>query len=434
MASGTENNKKRAQIASRHISNFEDSIVYITFSQLNSIETQISLQQSQQHFTALTYMASTSLGGSLPEDGEEILLQLQDQLQDLVRTHCNLYLNEIHLLKVRVKELEEEKGALVAKLHKWKKGLGEWVERTLRRYGGKINPSDLPDLNEGSPQSSSSQYQNSSHSAIPESLPDSGSLTRKPPSSQESAETMIGSTGIHHDYDVGLAGLSYEENLGDMRVNCGNRNMGRGTRGRGDGKVAGEVERRAADNAVCEEVGVGVGALGVVSARRVPPANPYTTSSRPPSNFNSNPYAKTGGTKFKEVVRGKEARRRMHGQNCEECRIFFEAVAKDSNGVFDADVMVQSCSRHKTSWKNATQTPPDFWEMDFIDERENEEKEGNRFRKAGEGVVLETPVKQHPFSKRKSRDSSSEKKRKQRKTHRVESKRMQFTADSQEEH
>ncbi|GMI32787.1 hypothetical protein TrRE_jg9225 [Triparma retinervis] len=405
-------------------------------------------------------MDSTSVGGSRDAEGEEILCH---QLQILVRSYCERHLNEIDMLRSRVKELEDEKGALVAKLHKWKKGLGVWVERTLHKYGGKINPADLPDLNEGSQESNSSQSQKSSHSTVPESLPGSDSCTRKPLSSQESEETMIGSAGIRHDYDVGLGGLSYEENLDDVDVGGGKKNMDKRIRGQGDGEAGGgsgggpgRGSDRGLGAVLCREVGAGAGTISKAptttttftttsttastttpttpsSARRALPANPYATSSRPPSNFSSNPYANSGGTKFKEVVRGKEARKRMHGQICEECRLFFEAVAKDSNGVFDAESMVQSCSRHKTNWKNATQTPPDFWEMDFIDERENEENEGNRFTTGLGGVVLETPVKQ-PIFKRKSRGSSSEKKkRKHRKTPKAESKRMKFTADSQED-
>ena len=63
--------------------------------------------------------------------------------------------------------------------------------------------------------------------------------------------------------------------------------------------------------------------------------------------------------------------------------------------------MINSCSRHKTKWSNPTQTPPDFWEMSFVDERKNEG-----------GVVLETPVKPKS-SKRKggSGGSSGEKER-----------------------
>lgn len=61
----------------------------------------------------------------------------------------------------------------------------------------------------------------------------------------------------------------------------------------------------------------------------------------------------------------------MQGYDCEECKKFFSAICDSSNGAFDKKEMLKQCSRHKSNWV-PTQTPPDFWEMGFMDE----EKEG----------------------------------------------------------
>ncbi|GMH83145.1 hypothetical protein TL16_g09498 [Triparma laevis f. inornata] len=96
-----------------------------------------------------------------------------------------------------------------------------------------------------------------------------------------------------------------------------------------------------------------------------------TTAAPQATAPNPNPYGNNGNTKYKQVIRGKDQRRAMQGYDCEECKNFFSAICDSSNGAFDKKEMLKQCSRHKSNWV-PTQTPPDFWEMGFMDE----EKEG----------------------------------------------------------
>ncbi len=72
--------------------------------------------------------------------------------------------------------------------------------------------------------------------------------------------------------------------------------------------------------------------------------------------------------KYQEVVRGKKAREALNGYFCEQCNEFADAVCDHPGGdVFDRK-MFTTCSRHRARY-SPPQTPVDFWELDFIDER-----------------------------------------------------------------
>jgi len=82
------------------------------------------------------------------------------------------------------------------------------------------------------------------------------------------------------------------------------------------------------------------------------------------------PYPQNPYTKYKEVVRGKEARAAMPAYACDECKRFFDSVcADDPNGVFDKEFMIKNACRHRAKWKPEA-TPPEFWNLSFPDERD----------------------------------------------------------------
>lgn len=73
-----------------------------------------------------------------------------------------------------------------------------------------------------------------------------------------------------------------------------------------------------------------------------------------------------------EVVRGKEARAQLNGYACPECEPFFDALG-ELDGV-DREALIQQCSRHRHKHK-PYETPDGYWELSFLDEREQEEEE-----------------------------------------------------------
>eukprot|EP00956_Cyclotella_meneghiniana_P034475 scaffold105349_cov72-Cyclotella_meneghiniana.AAC.1 len=92
-----------------------------------------------------------------------------------------------------------------------------------------------------------------------------------------------------------------------------------------------------------------------------------------------NPYAKVPSQeryerdhqydfKYREVVRGREARAALPAHECEACRKFNDAVyAQTGADMPEREEMVKACSRHRARFAPEL-TPADFWETDFIDE------------------------------------------------------------------
>jgi len=70
------------------------------------------------------------------------------------------------------------------------------------------------------------------------------------------------------------------------------------------------------------------------------------------------PYA------YQEVVRNKAQRQCLPGHDCPECRKFYEVTADEQ----DEDP-IQTMGRHRARYAPSN-TPADFWELDFPDERE----------------------------------------------------------------
>jgi len=75
--------------------------------------------------------------------------------------------------------------------------------------------------------------------------------------------------------------------------------------------------------------------------------------------------------KYQEVVRGKDKRRAMPGHECEQCKEFYDTVCNAEGGkVFDRNKMICDHSRHRSN-HSPEQTPKDFWELSFVDEKRN---------------------------------------------------------------
>lgn len=75
--------------------------------------------------------------------------------------------------------------------------------------------------------------------------------------------------------------------------------------------------------------------------------------------------------KYVEVIRKKADRELLPGYECEQCRMFYDAINEGSNVPFDRKKFINDCSRHKHLFEPPS-TPPDFWEVSFP---ENETQE-----------------------------------------------------------
>ena len=102
------------------------------------------------------------------------------------------------------------------------------------------------------------------------------------------------------------------------------------------------------------------------------PKNPYLNPSRIPVRVCPPDTTTTTGSsaadlnvRYHEVVRNKDERACMDGYDCPECANFINAVCDPNH--FDKAAFMKVCSRHK-SRHAPTQTPDNFWEMDFVDE------------------------------------------------------------------
>ena len=72
---------------------------------------------------------------------------------------------------------------------------------------------------------------------------------------------------------------------------------------------------------------------------------------------------------YLEVVRNKQERDRLNRYECVECGKFIDAICdQDSQGLYDRHALLCH-SRHRSRF-TPPQTPEDFWELSFIDERD----------------------------------------------------------------
>lgn len=116
------------------------------------------------------------------------------------------------------------------------------------------------------------------------------------------------------------------------------------------------------------------------------PSNPTTINAA----FAIDPHANDGlDFEFSDVVRGKEKRKRMHGEDCECCKDYYEGVgplpprlqpplwkspSRKSSGSGQGQGQVltprrerkKGISRHRNAWARA-KTPPEYWNIGFPD-------------------------------------------------------------------
>ena len=71
--------------------------------------------------------------------------------------------------------------------------------------------------------------------------------------------------------------------------------------------------------------------------------------------------------KYQEVVRCKSERQGLPCRDCPECRAFYEVLRRSGDNLVNSQNTIQF-SRHRARF-TPPETPADFWELDFIDER-----------------------------------------------------------------
>lgn len=87
------------------------------------------------------------------------------------------------------------------------------------------------------------------------------------------------------------------------------------------------------------------------------------------SNDSANNYA------YEEVVRGRAAREALNGYECKECAAFFDEAVLHGDGAnyYNRDELLR-CSRHRAR-QTPPQTPEDFWDLSFRDEKLERQKQ-----------------------------------------------------------
>lgn len=124
----------------------------------------------------------------------------------------------------------------------------------------------------------------------------------------------------------------------------------------------------------------GSGTTTWTKSRRQSRSNPIATTSTTTSrsdalweeDSNSQPnYA------YKETVRCKTVRQGLPCHDCNDCRLFYDALRKSGHEFSQSEPPNQYLqhSRHRARF-TPPETPVDFWEIDFIDEKLKAEKEG----------------------------------------------------------
>jgi hypothetical protein len=112
--------------------------------------------------------------------------------------------------------------------------------------------------------------------------------------------------------------------------------------------------------------------VGKYPAQSAPDSVPY---SRIPMNRRgkrgkvSSDDSEEPGYKYKEVVRDRDKRRAMKGFECDQCREFYEALAKGGKD-FNREEMVCKHSRHRSNHAPDL-TPDGFWDLSFADSQKS---------------------------------------------------------------
>lgn len=86
--------------------------------------------------------------------------------------------------------------------------------------------------------------------------------------------------------------------------------------------------------------------------------------------------------KYQEVVRCKSKRQGLPCHDCADCKAFYDCMRRNGH-FFSQDIGLMEHGRHRAQFA-PTETPADFWEVDFLDEKRGAEK------LAGSGVRRNT--------------------------------------------
>jgi DNA repair protein endonuclease SAE2/CtIP C-terminus len=105
----------------------------------------------------------------------------------------------------------------------------------------------------------------------------------------------------------------------------------------------------------------------------VEPNAPSHSRADPLWNESQNDKDQQPSYRYKETVRCQKDRQGLECHDCPQCRKFYAALRKTGHDVAEFndssnDAAVQQFGRHKARFANS-ETPVDFWELDFIDER-----------------------------------------------------------------
>lgn len=76
------------------------------------------------------------------------------------------------------------------------------------------------------------------------------------------------------------------------------------------------------------------------------------------------------GYAYQETVRCKEFRAGLPCQDCYQCQRFYKVLQDTGH-----DIVVEDAGRHRNRFA-PSETPEDFWELDFIDELKEQRKQG----------------------------------------------------------
>ena len=111
--------------------------------------------------------------------------------------------------------------------------------------------------------------------------------------------------------------------------------------------------------------------------------NPQTTARLPRSDtLWDESQSQRPNYPYKETVRCRAMRQGLPCHDCPECRSFYQML-KDTGHEFSQEPL-QQFGRHRARFA-PSETPADFWELDFIDELNAErEKRANQSNKSGD--------------------------------------------------
>ena len=309
--------------------------------------------------------------------------QLEDEVSCL-RMEVTRVRATLDSRNVEMASLRRAKGVAESKLKKWVGTVAQWIKRTMKEQGGVIK--DTPDFG-GSDEGCDNESDGAAE-LLANANAEIGRLRARLRAYEEADAAASDSSVTEADIDLDLdtdpdPPPAKKKSQKRSPVLCEAVNdTARTSPARKSGrKIVAVSSPSAVTSPVASPVVVKrkgkENGNGSSEKKRKRPNNPYAASSKgstttaTTSSSSTAPQAASTNGRCKEVIRGKDRRRAMQGYDCAECEKFFNAICENSDGAFNKADMLKQCSRHKSNWV-PTQTPPDFWEMGFMDE----EKEG----------------------------------------------------------